>query len=101
MLCAPPFSPASANTVALDEVLDAYDTSFRLAVRRILREEGFETAGGFPELQLARDIRDAIGWELGRQGYVAAWESLRLFLDWADRQGILLDLSPGMDGMDD
>ena len=93
MLCAPPFSPASANTVALDDVLDTYDTVFRLAVHRVLREEGFELACGFPELQLARDVRDAVGWELQRQGYEAAWESLRCFLDWADCQGILLDLS--------
>ena len=73
MLCASPISPASANTVTLDDVLDTYDTVFRLAVHRVLRDEGFEVSCGFPELQLAREVRDAVGWELQRQGYVAAW----------------------------
>lgn len=94
MPCALPFSPISANTVALDEVLGAYDTAFRIAVHRILLEEGFEVGREFPDLQLAKDLRDALGWRLRRQGHEAAWESLLRFLAWADRQGILLDLNP-------
>ena len=30
---------------------------------------------------------------LGNQGFQAVWESLQLFLEWAERQGILVDLS--------
>jgi len=92
MHCALPFCSTSVNIVALDEVLGAYDMAFRTAVHRALIEEGFERGTGLPNLQLARDIQDAVGWFLESHGFRPAWESLRLFLEWADRQGILVDL---------
>lgn len=93
MHCALPFCSTSANVVALDEVLDAYDMAFRIAVHRALIEEGFEVGGSLPNLQLAREIREAIGGFLERQGFEAAWDSLRSFLEWAGGQGVLVDLS--------
>ncbi len=92
-----PFCSISANVVALDEVLDAYDTRFRLAVRRTLLEEGFELGMGLPNLQLAREIREAIGWSLENLGFEQDWDSLKLFLEWAERQGVLVDLNPAPD----
>jgi hypothetical protein len=88
-----PFGAISANVVALDEVLGAYETRFQGAVHRALLQEGFEVESGLPNLQRALEIRDAIGWFLKNQGYEAAWESLQMFLEWADRQGVLVDLS--------
>jgi hypothetical protein len=93
MQCALPFCPTSGNVVALDEVMDAYDARFQRAVREALAKEGFEVGSGLPNLQLAREIQDSIGWFLENTGFRASWESLRLFLEWADRQGILVDLS--------
>ena len=93
MLCALPFCSTSANVVALDEVLGAYDSRFQSAVREALIEEGFEPENGLLNLQLAGEIRDSIGWFLVNRGFEAAWESLQLFLEWADRLGILVDLS--------
>ncbi len=94
MHCALPFCSTSVNVVALDEVLGAYDGLFRLAVHKALLEDGFEMGNGLPNLQLAREIREAIGCFLEAQGQEAPWESLKLFLEWAERQGILVDLSP-------
>jgi hypothetical protein len=88
-----PFCSASANVVALDEVLTAYDPRFQVAVHRILLEQGFEVDGGLPNLQLAMELRDAIGGSLEDQGYGLDWESLDWFLEWADHQGILVDLN--------
>jgi hypothetical protein len=89
-----PFCSISANVVTLDEVLGDYDSLFQIAVHRILLAEGFEIGSGLPNLQLAREIQEAVGWCLEDQGFKADWESLQLFLDWADRQGILVDLNP-------
>jgi hypothetical protein len=94
MHCALPFCSASANVVPLDEVLGAYESAFQVAVRKALLEEGFDTGRGLPNLQLAREIRDAIGWFLEDRDFDQDWESLRLFLEWADCRGILVDLSP-------
>lgn len=94
MHCALPFCSASANIVPLDEVLGAYERAFQSAVRKALLAEGFEVGRGLPNLQLAREIRDAIGGFLEDLGFDQEWESLRLFLEWADFQGILVDLSP-------
>jgi hypothetical protein len=89
-----PFCSVSANVVALDDVLDAYDSRFRLAVHRALLEEGFELGMGLPNLQLAQEIREAIGWFLENEGFDQDWSSMKLFLEWAEHQGILVDLSP-------
>lgn len=92
-----PFCSTSANVVGLDEMLDAYDSRFRLAVQRALLEEGFEPGVPWPNLQLAREIRDAIGWALENQGFDQDWDSLKLFLEWAEHQGILLELGAAPD----
>ena len=97
MLCALPFCSTSANVVALDEVLGAYDSLFQIAVHKALITEGFELESGLPNLQLAREIRDSIDCFLKDQGHTAAWESLQLFLEWAAGQGILVDLSLDLD----
>lgn len=97
MHCALPFCSTSVNVVALCEVLEAYDSPFRTAVHSALIEEGFDLGGRLPNLQLAGEIRDAIGGSLGSQGFDLAWESLRLFLEWAGHQGVLLDLCPDLD----
>ncbi len=88
-----PFCSASANVVALEEVLSAYDDPFRIAVQETLLVEGFELSSRLPNLQLARDIQEALGGALVEQGYGAPWESLQYFLEWAEHQGILVDLS--------
>jgi hypothetical protein len=93
MHCALPFCSTSDNVVTLEELLGAYGSLFRVAVQKILVDEGFELGSGLPNLQLAREIQDSIGWFLEDQGFETDWESLQLFLEWADRQGILLDLS--------
>jgi hypothetical protein len=97
MHCALPFCSASANVVTLNEVLSAYDTRFQLAVRQVLLGEGFDMGSGPPNLQLAREVQESIGWSLANQGFASDWESLQLFLEWADRQGTLLDLNPDPD----
>ena len=94
-----PFCSTSANVVALDEVLTAYDTLFQIAVHNALVKEGFELGYGLPNLQLAREIREAIGWSLEDQGFGVAWESLHWFLEWAEHQGILVDLNLDPDHM--
>lgn len=92
MYFALPFCSTSVNVVALDEMLEAYDSRFRLAVQQTLVEEGFELGTGLPNLQLPQEIRDAIGWSLENQGFDQDWDSLKLFLEWAEHQGILVDL---------
>lgn len=89
-----PFCPTSANVVALEDVLEAYDSLFRIAVHKTLIEEGFELTPDLPNLQLARELRDAVGGSLVNQGFEEAWDSFALFLEWAEQQGILLDLCP-------
>jgi hypothetical protein len=88
-----PFCSTSANVVALEEVLGTYGRLFQLAVRHVLFEEGFEIGNGLPNLQLAREIRDSIQGFMENQGFEADWESFQSFLEWADRQGVLVDLS--------
>jgi hypothetical protein len=92
MHCALPFCSTSANVVALSEVLGAYESPFQIAVLEALAVEGFDMGSGLPNLQLAREIQDSIGGAMEHQGLGAPWESLRSFLEWADRQGILVDL---------
>lgn len=79
------------NVVSLEEALVSYDLPFRAAVREALVWEGFEFTGGLPNLQLAREILSSIRW-LGENGYSRSWDSFRKFLEWADHQGILVDL---------
>lgn len=92
MYFALPFCSTSVNIVPLDEMLEAYDSRFRLAVQQSLIEEDFEPGSGLPNLQLPQEIRGAIGWSLENQGFDEDWDSLRLFLEWAEQQGILVDL---------
>jgi len=79
------------NVVTLEEALVSYDLPFRAAVREALVWEGFEFTGGLPNLQLAREVLSSIRW-LGENGYSRSWDSFRKFLEWADQQGVLLDL---------
>jgi hypothetical protein len=80
------------NVVSLENVLAAYDPAFQTAVREALLWEGFElTGGGLPNLQLAREILVSIGW-LAQSGYGRSWESFRQFLEWANHQGVLVNL---------
>jgi len=82
----------AVNVVSLESVLAGYDPAFRTAVREALLWEGFELSGsGLPNLQLAREILNAIGW-LGEGGYSLAWEPFRQYLEWASRQGVLVNL---------
>jgi len=86
-----PVIPEAANVVCLDDVLSPYDGAFRAAVREALVWDGFEFTGGIPNLQLAREILVSIGW-LAEIGHSSAWSSLRRFLEWADNQGVLVNL---------
>ena len=79
------------NVVSLEHVLAPYDSSFRTAVKEALLWEGYELAGGFPDLQLAKEILNSIGW-LGESGYGRSWESLKQFLEWASQRGVLVNL---------
>lgn len=87
----PQVIPQAANVVCLDDVLSPYDGAFRAAVREALVWDGFEFTKGIPNLQLAREILVSIGW-LSEIGHGSAWSSLRRFLEWADRQGVLVNL---------
>lgn len=80
------------NVVPLEEVLSSYEAPFQAAVREALVWEGFEfTKGGLPNLQLAREILTSIRW-VGESGYDHSWNSFRKFLEWADHQGVLVNL---------
>ena len=88
----PPMSMAQpVNVVSLENVLSSYDPAFQTAVREALLWEGFELTGGLPNLQLAREILSSIAW-LGESGYDRSWESFRQFLEWANHQGVLVNL---------
>jgi hypothetical protein len=79
------------NVVPLEEVLSSYELPFQVAVREALVWEGFDLMAGLPNLQLAREILSSIAW-LGESGYDRSWKSLKKFLEWADHQGVLVDL---------
>jgi hypothetical protein len=66
-------------------------------VYRSLLEEGFELGVGLPNLQLAGEVREAIGWSMENRGFSQEWDSLKLFLEWAEHRGVLLDLNPTPD----
>jgi len=86
------FMVQGVNVVSLESVLSTYDPAFRTAVREALLMEGFELSGsGLPNLQLAREILNAISW-LGEGGYGYPWESFRQYLEWASHQGVLVNL---------
>ncbi|HNX95474.1 MAG TPA: hypothetical protein PKL14_09960 [Holophaga sp.] len=81
----------TANVVCLDEVLSSYQSPFRAAIREALAWEDFEFTQGIPNLQLAREILVSIGCQ-SDFGDTQAWNSFRRFLEWADRQGVLVNL---------
>lgn len=93
MYCTLPVRPASDNIMALGDLLAGYDEAFRIMVCRSLAEEGFEFYSDLPNLQLAREIREVVGWSLDNQGFDQELAHLQMFLEWADHQGVLVDVS--------
>ena len=81
----------SINVIALSGILKDATTIFRKAVVDALAKEGFELDETLPNLQLAREILDAIDW-LESRGHGHQWSRFEEALRAADREGILVDL---------
>jgi hypothetical protein len=82
----------TANVVHLDALLEPAHPPFRRAVLEALAKEGFELDETLPNLQLAREILDAIDW-LESRGHGHHWSRFEEALQTADKAGILVDLS--------
>jgi hypothetical protein len=93
-MCCPIMAPAIENVVSLDDLLADYDLCFRAAVCRALAEQGYELGSELPNLQLARELQASLGAFLEAQGFEPELTLLQRFLDWAEREGVLVDLSP-------
>ena len=81
----------STNIIALSGILKDATAIFRRAVVEALAKEGFELDETLPNLQLACETLDAIGW-LESRGHGHQWSRFEEALRAADREGILLDL---------
>ena len=91
-MCCLVMAPAVENVVSLDEILEGYTPGFRQAVCQALAAEGFELDSDLPDLQLAREVQASVGGFLDAQGYEPELMALQRFLDWAEREGVLVDL---------
>ena len=78
--------------MALGELLQGADPIFRKAVQEILALESFEMDETLPNLQLPREILDAIG-EFKGPGSRQDWNVFRANLRAFGEAGILVDLS--------
>lgn len=81
----------SVNVVPLSGLLKDANITFRRAVTEALAKEGFDMDETLPNLQLAREILDAIDW-LESRGHGHHWARFEEALLDADGDGILVDL---------
>ena len=81
----------TVNSVPLGGLLKEANLLFRTAVIEALVQEGFELDETLPNLQLAREILEAIDW-LESRGHGHQWKRFEAVLLAADREGILVDL---------
>jgi hypothetical protein len=81
----------TVNVIPLSGFLKEANSTFRTAVLEALAQECFELDEALPNLQLAREILDAIDW-LESRGYGRHWTRFEEALLEADRRGILVDL---------
>jgi len=79
------------NVISLGGLLQGASASFRTAVLEALAAEGFELDESVPNLQLAREILDAIDW-LESRGHGHHWKRFEALLLDADQECILVDL---------
>jgi hypothetical protein len=81
----------TANVIPLSGLLKDAGAPFRQAVIEALVTEGFEMDETLPNLQLAREILDAIDW-LESRGHGCHWSRFEDALLAAAKEGILVDL---------
>ena len=82
---------SSENVVPLRGLLREASAGFRAAVREALAREGFELDEPVPNLQLPRQLLDAVDW-LESRGHGSNWKRFEGLLLCADREGALVDL---------
>jgi hypothetical protein len=81
------------NVLPLDDLLASSSPVFRQAVLEALMKAGFDMAFTmeFPNLQMATEILDSIGYSLMNK-FPREWARLQRSLDQASRSGVLVDV---------